>query len=302
MPIDALIDLFAGYLYVLRLATALIGGALAILGTEDLLIDLIYWSRRLWRSAAVYTRYRVADEQVLFGVPEQPLAILVPAWQEVGVIGAMAQLAASRLDYENYQIFVGTYPNDPETQADVEEACLRFSNVHKVVCALPGPTSKADCLNNILEAVLAFEREASIRFCGFILHDAEDVISPLELRLFNLLVDRKDLIQVPVYPFLHRHWWNFTANHYADEFAELHGKDVLVREALVGQVPSAGVGTCFSRRALLHLLDEGEGIAFSTQSLTEDYDIGIRLRQAGMREIFVRFSALARASFRCEPA
>ena len=70
-------------------------------------------------------------------------------------------------------------------------------------------------------------------------------------------MDRKDLIQVPVYPLMHRHWWNFTANHYADEFAELHGKDVIVREALVGQVPSAGVGTCFSRRAVLHLLDEG---------------------------------------------
>jgi len=290
MSIDALIDLFAAYLYALRLATALIGSALAILGTEDLLIDLIFWLRRLWRSGVVYSRHRIADEQVLYGPTEQPLAILVPAWQEVGVIGEMAQLAASRLDYENYQIFVGTYPNDPDTQADVDEACRRFSNVHKVVCALPGPTSKADCLNNVLEAVLAFEREASIRFRGFILHDAEDVISPLELRLFNLLVDRKDLIQVPVYPFLHRHWWNFTANHYADEFAELHGKDVLVREALVGQVPSAGVGTCFSRRALVHLLDEGEGIAFSTQSLTEDYDIGIRLRQAGMREIFVRFS------------
>jgi adsorption protein B len=292
MPIDpdTLIDWATGYLFGLRLATAAVGTVLAVLGSEDLLIDLLYWARRLWRRLTVYSRHRFADEQLLYQQHERPLAILVPAWNEVGVVGEMARLAASRLDYENYQIFVGTYPNDPDTQADVDEACSRFSNVHKVVCALPGPTSKADCLNNIIAAVFAFEREASVSFSGFILHDAEDVISPLELRLFNLLVDRKDLIQVPVYPFLHRHWWNFTANHYADEFAELHGKDVLVREALVGQVPSAGVGTCFSRRAILRLLDEGEGIAFSTQSLTEDYDIGIRLRQVGMAEIFVRFS------------
>jgi adsorption protein B len=290
MDIDTWVDLATAYLFGLRLTTGVVGTVLVVLGSEDLLIDLIYWVRRLWRRLTVYSRHRFADEQLLYAQGEQPLAILVPAWNEVGVVGEMAHLAASRLDYENYQIFVGTYPNDPDTQTDVDAACRRFSNVHKVVCALPGPTSKADCLNNIIAAVFAFEREASVCFSGFILHDAEDVISPLELRLFNLLVDRKDLIQVPVYPFLHRHWWNFTANHYADEFAELHGKDVLVREALVGQVPSAGVGTCFSRRAILRLLDEGEGIAFSTQSLTEDYDIGIRLRQVGMAEIFVRFS------------
>jgi adsorption protein B len=285
-----LIDLFSNYLYGLRLTTAVVGTALAILGSEDLLVDLVYWVRRLWRRIVIYRRNPFADERLLYAEPERPLAILVPAWNEVGVVGEMARMAASGMDYENYQIFVGTYPNDPDTQADVDDACRRFSNVHKVVCALPGPTSKADCLNNILSAVLAFEREAAMRFQGFILHDAEDVISPLELRLFNLLVARKDLIQVPVYPLMHRHWWNFTANHYADEFAELHGKDVIVREALVGQVPSAGVGTCFSRRAVLRLLDEGEGIAFSTQSLTEDYDIGIRLHRAGMKEIFVRFS------------
>ena len=290
MTADALVDGFAAYLYLLRIATAVVGSALAAFGTEDLLIDLLYWLRFSWRRAWIYSRRSFADEQTLYRESERPLAILVPAWNEVGVIGQMAHLAATHLDYENYQIFVGTYPNDADTQSDVDQACQRFSNVHKVVCALPGPTSKADCLNNILAAVLRFEQEACVQFSGFILHDAEDVISPLELRLFNLLVDRKDLIQVPVYPFLHRHWWNFTANHYADEFAELHGKDVIVREALVGQVPSAGVGTCFSRRAVLQLLNEGEGIAFSTQSLTEDYDIGFRLRQAGMREIFVRFS------------
>ena len=51
--------------------------------------------------------------------------------------------------------------------------------------------------------------------------------------LFNYLVDRKDLIQLPVYPF-ERKWHDFTSAHYMDEFAELHGKDILVREALAG--------------------------------------------------------------------
>ncbi len=77
---------------------------------------------------------------------------MVPAWNETGVIGNMAELAATTLDYENYHIFVGTYPNDPDTQRDVDEVCARFPNVHKVVCA-SRPTSKADCLNNVLDAI-----------------------------------------------------------------------------------------------------------------------------------------------------
>ena len=161
--------------------------------------------------------------------------------------------------------------------------------MHKVVCARPGPTSKADCLNNIIDAILRFESEAKIQFAGFILHDAEDVISPMELRLFNYLLPNKDLIQIPVYPYAPQ-WHGFTAGHYVDEFAENHGKDVIVREALTGQVPSAGVGTCFSRKAITALLEDGDGIAFDVQSLTEDYDIGFRLKQKGMKCIFARYS------------
>ena len=37
------------------------------------------------------------------------------------------------------------------------------------------------------------------------------------------------------------------------------------------------------------LLADGDGIAFDVQSLTEDYDIGFRLKEKGMTEIFVRF-------------
>jgi adsorption protein B len=77
-----------------------------------------------------------------------------------------------------------------------------------------------------------------------------------------------------------------------DEFAESHGKDIVVREALAGQVPSAGVGTCFSRRAVMALIEAGNGIAFDVQSLTEDYDIGFRLKALGMKEIFVRFPVI----------
>ena len=283
------IDALTYYLYGLRGLTWVLAVVLLVLGFDDLLIDIFYWLRRVVRYFRFYRGGVPDQDQLLVQGHEQPLAVMVPAWQEAGVIGEMARLAASSLDYENYQIFVGTYPNDQVTQAEVDEVCARYSHVHKVICARPGPTSKADCLNNIIEAIQRFEQQAGVQFAGFVLHDAEDVIEPLELRLFNFLLPRKDLIQVPVYPYAKR-WWQFTAGHYVAEFAELHGKDIVLREALVGQVPSAGVGTCFSRQAIKALLTEGDGIAFDVQSLTEDYDIGFRLKQKGMNEVFARFS------------
>ena len=284
-----IIDIVSVYLYLLRYISLVLLVLLLIFAIDDVFIDIYYWSRRFWRRLMVYRKRDIFDERQLYICKEKPLAIMIPAWQEVGVVGKMAELAASELDYENYQIFVGTYPNDPGTQADVDAVCRRFPNIHKVVCARPGPTSKADCLNNVITSILEFERRSKVKFAGFVLHDAEDVISSMELRLFNYLLPRKDLIQLPVYPFT-TGLLQFTSGHYLDEFSEMHGKDVVVREAIVGQVPSAGVGTCFSRRAILKLSEEGDGLPFDVQSLTEDYDIGFRLKQWDMEEIFVRFS------------
>jgi len=283
-----LVDIFSTYLFGLKYLSIFIAICIAISSFDDLIIDVVYWIRHIWRYFTIFRRHKYLEASQLYLPAEKPLAIMIPAWNETGVIGNMAQLAATTLDYENYHIFVGTYPNDPDTQRDVDEVCAHFPNIHKVVCARPGPTSKADCLNNVLDAIFQFELRANLQFSGFILHDSEDVISSMELRLFNYLVDKKDLIQVPVYPF-ERQWTNFTSMSYLDEFAEVHGKDITVREAIAGQVPSAGVGTCFSRRAVLALVEDGDGIAFDTQSLTEDYDIGFRLKEKGMKEIFVRF-------------
>jgi len=63
----------------------------------------------------------------------------------------------------------------------------------------------------------------------------------------------------------------------------------VVRESLSKMVPSAGVGTCFSRRALVELANETNNQPFNTDTLTEDYDIGARLAQRGMRQIFGKF-------------
>ena len=51
----------------------------------------------------------------------------------------------------------------------------------------------------------------------------------------------------------------------------------------------AGVGTCFSHRALQVLAGETQNQPFNTDSLTEDYDVGARLAKVGMNAIFGRF-------------
>lgn len=254
---------------------------------DDLFIDGWYWVRRLWRSVTVERsrNYSRLTPEQLREREEQPMAVMVPAWHESDVIAAMVQNMVEVLEYRNYHVFVGTYVNDPATIEEVERMCRRYGHLHRVEVPHPGPTCKADCLNFVVEAIFAHEREAGLEFAGIVLHDSEDVLHPLELKFFNYLLPRKDMIQLPVAS-LEREWYELVAGTYMDEFAESHAKEMVVRESVSGMVPSAGVGTCFSRRAMAALVGATRAKPFNTDSLTEDYDVGMRLAQLGMQSIF----------------
>ena len=278
----------AHYYSVLEVATIVVGSIILISSLDDLIIDLWYWARRLYRKFTAERRYRPLTEQQLIERDEQPLAIMVPAWLEYDVIAPMIENMVSTLDYQNYVVFVGTYVNDQRTIDEVERMRRRYKQLHRVEVPHAGPTCKADCLNWVIQAIFLYEKTHSVSFAGVVLHDSEDVLHPLELRLFNYLLPRKDMIQLPVVS-LERNWYEWVAGTYMDEFAEWHGKDLVVRESMTDSVPSAGVGTCFSRRALQVLADENLNQPFNTDSLTEDYDVGARLYSYGMTSIFVRF-------------
>ena len=79
------------------------------------------------------------------------------------------------------------------------------------------------------------------------------------------------------------------AGHYLDEFAQIHYKDMVVREALDHSMPAAGVGCAFSRRAFESTASKQNNELFNTGSLTEDYDFGFRLKELGLRQAFVKF-------------
>ncbi|WP_433703831.1 glycosyl transferase family protein [Paraburkholderia sacchari] len=255
---------------------------------DDLFIDAWYWVRRTIRHFTVERRHQPLRAEQLYEREQQWLAIMVPAWREEDVIAAMVENAVKVLDYRNYVIFAGTYQNDAATIAEVERMRRRYKQLQRVEVPHDGPTCKADCLNWIVQAIFRKEEEAGIEFAGVILHDSEDVLHPLELRFFNYLLPRKDMIQLPVAS-LEREWYELVAGTYMDEFAEWHAKDLVVRESLAGTVPSAGVGTCFSRRALVGLAKETQNQPFNTETLTEDYDVGERLGRMGMNSIFARF-------------
>jgi adsorption protein B len=65
---------------------------------------------------------------------------------------------------------------------------------------------------------------------------------------------------------------------------------MVVREILDGSIPAAGVGCAFSRRALEALSAFNHNELFSVDSLTEDYDIGLRLKQLDLSQAFVKVS------------
>jgi adsorption protein B len=257
----------------------------AISALDDLCIDVLFFYRYLVRKYRLTFKYKPLSIDQLMIKPEQPFALMLPAWQEANILyGAVSNLLYT-IHYTNFHVFIGTYPNDTATQAEANKLVSEFRNVHNVVTARPGPTCKADCLNAIINSIFAFERTQEIEFVGVVMHDAEDVVHNLSLKLFNYLMPRFDLVQLPVFP-LPREWTNLTGGHYMDEFAEFHSKEILVREYLAGIVPGAGVGTAYSRRALA-LAAEG-GDIFNANSLTEDYEFSTRMRNAGLKQIFAR--------------
>jgi bacteriophage N4 adsorption protein B len=244
-------------------------------GVDDLLVDIIYAIRRV---GAVFSpaapRAGAADTAPV------PLAVFIAAWDESAVIGRMLRTALTRFDYPDYRLYVGTYPNDRATIDAVAAVAVEDPRVRLVVGPRPGPTTKADCLNALWHALRRDEAARGAPFAAVILHDAEDIVHPLELQVFARFLRRHAAVQIPVLPLRHPAS-RFISGHYLDEFAEAHGKVLLVRQALGAAMPLAGVGCAIRRDLLDRIADQRGGIPFDETSLTEDYELGLTLRALG---------------------
>lgn len=223
---------------------------------------------------------------------EAPIAVMIPAWQEYDVLEAMVRTNLKRIQYENFHWFIGVYPNDEKTLS----IALRMEELYPekitvVVNNLPGPTSKAQCLNRILQvmsegvshSVANGETPWIPRFVA--IHDAEDVIHPLSFKAINAQDADMDFIQVPIFslPVPTSQW---VAGTYLDEFADIHLREVPVRQKLRMPIPSAGVGTFFSYR-ILDIMGRRFGTWFDEGNLTEDYEVSMKIARLGGKQTFM---------------
>ena len=264
-------------------------------GGDDLVFDILWLIRRArgqWKATPL------AD---MPDAPPTRLAIFTPLWQEAEVIGTMLRWtlaqwsgqAARETDCRaNFCIYVGCYCNDAATIAAVRAVAEAHpAHVRIVINPTPGPTTKADNLNAMWNALLADEAASAMRFDAVILHDAEDIVHPSELELYAALLPTHELVQIPVVPLINPQS-RWVSAHYADEFAEAHQKEMPMRHWLGAPIPSAGVGVAL-RHDLLDTRARGnaDGLPFDRNSVTEDYELGVKASALGARSIFIRATA-----------
>jgi hypothetical protein len=106
-----------------------------------------------------------------------------------------------------------------------------------------------------------------------VLHDSEDIIDARTFAVYAAYAADHDFIQVPVFS-LNRGKGAHVASTYMDEFAERHTREMIVRDAVGAAIPSAGVGTCMTKRLIRHFLSE-RGQVLMSGTVTEDYILGI---------------------------
>lgn len=242
---------------------------LVITGLDDLYMDLLYWLYRKKYKA------KMPDFNEMYDKAEKPIAIILGAWKESSVIGRTLSYAVRNLKYSNYRFFVGVYPNDPDTIRIVKEISKKDSRVIACINPQNGPTTKADNLNSLYAGLCEYEKVYG-EFEIVIVHDAEDFMHPFCLKLYNYLIGYKGFhgVQIPVIPIKSKLGGIFHRT-YCDAFAEVHTKDMIVREAMDTFIPFSGTGMGFHRKAIYYLeksngLQDGKEVHIDAE-LTNKY-------------------------------
>ena len=255
---------------------------LILISIDDLIWDIYYLFSRLFKKIEIPT---ISAADINNTVPKM-LAVIVAAYNEESVLKAVIEnlIISNQYPRSMYDIFLGVYPNDDGTMNVARKLEEKYENVHKVVHIIPGPSSKADNINNVIKNIKDFEEAKYIRFNGIIIHDSEDLVHPYEFLLDNYLLQYHSALQMPVFPLqempkISNVFKNMISGTYADEFAENHYNLLVSRTATGSFVPSAGTGFVLSRD-LIDRFDHNQ--VFPVGSLTEDYKLSLQLKQAGI--------------------
>ena len=277
---------FAQWYAVIEYELLLFAGIFLLVGAVDeLAIDVVWLYYRLTGRAKTEKIDReVYETQSLRG----HAAVLIAAWDEAKIIGQTIAHALEAWPQRNLRLFVGCYRNDQATIEVVKNAANGDDRLRIVVNDFDGPTTKADCLNGIYVALSDVERETGNQFRFIMLHDAEDMVDPAALSIVDEAMEEYDFVQLPVLPQAHRRA-RWIGNHYLEEFGESHGKTLVVRSTLGTGLPAAGVGCAFARDTLEKMARRSDDNGpFAHQTLTEDYELGIKVAAAGGRSKLLR--------------
>lgn len=267
-------------------------------GLDDLLYDggAFFW--------LLYKRVRFSDRErlnveKLHAREQQRIAIFLPAWQVSSTIGAMLTEILEHVDYRNFAVFVGTYPNDLHTQQAVDKLAALFPQVVKVVANCPSPSSHAHCLNSLYAAMQDYECLHEVNFDIVVLHRAGDIVHRHSLLLYNYLIPRVDVVQLPTLPAPTAAGW-LAHQLIADEQAEYQMKEQLAREKMQGFITYTGSGTALSRRAMA-MLEEADGTIFDETTVAEGYHLARKATEFGLKSIFVSIVLHERERHCCLP-
>jgi len=133
---------------------------------------LLLYEYRLYKGAKLekeYANINYSEE------PKQTrIAVIIPAFREENVIGRTLDFlvkAAETYDPKLVRVYVGTYPNDQGTRKIINEFERNYpSLIEEVVNPKPGPTTKAQNINNVYENI----KRKDFDLIG--IQDAEDFI------------------------------------------------------------------------------------------------------------------------------
>ncbi|WP_086616889.1 glycosyl transferase family protein [Erythrobacter tepidarius] len=279
------------WLVLLQHELLLFAGIFFLIGAaDDLVVDALWLYLRITGRAKAPSRTRATlVNRALHG----PAAVIIPAWNEAAVIGDTVGHLLASWPQATMRLYVGCYRNDPATLAAASAAARGDPRLRLVIHDRDGPSTKADCLNRLYAALVTDELRSGRRFAMVVFHDAEDMVDPAALGLLDEAVALgAQFVQLPVEPLVQRHggWLaNQLGSHYCEEFAEAHGKALVVRDWLGVGLPGAGVGCAAARSALERLAAaHPEGRPFASESLTEDYELGLAIAANGGRCRLVR--------------
>ena len=202
----------------------------------------------------------------------------------------MLKATLQRLEHHDYRIFVGYYRNDPATAAAI--ASVADERIESVRSRPTGRRPRPTASTISMMRLLAYETASGRSPVAIVLHDAEDLVHPLELTLFDQLIDR-------------------AARHPAAGAAAGRPGIALDQRPLLRRIrrkPRQGTGRARggrrvdpagrgrlrhrARRAGPASPPRQGGRPFAGASMTEDYEMGLRLGALGLKTMFVRIPAI----------